>query len=149
MGERNAVTQSEHDRVVRAWAQVLKKGLSGGCRVSTNPGTDRRAQVGSVHAPRFPDVVVWRAEAGDGRDGTAELIAEVETSDTLTDSEVTSEWSGYARVPAPFYLVVPEGLEIKAIHLLRKTPIRVSQLWSYRIEGHEIMFTKFIALPAI
>ena len=85
--------------------------------------------------------MVWRAEANDGRDGSAELIAEVETSDTLTDDEVISEWTGYARVPAPFYLVVPEGLENKAILLLRKTPVRVSQLWSYRIEGSEIMFT--------
>jgi hypothetical protein len=149
MAQRNPGTQNEHDRVVRAWAQVLEKGLTGGCRVSTNPGTDRSAQVGSVHEPRFPDVVVWRAEAGDGRDGTAELIAEVETSDTLTEGKVVSEWTGYARVPAPFYLVVPEGFETKAIHLLRKTPVRVSQLWSYRIEGHEIMFTPFIALPAI
>jgi hypothetical protein len=149
MAERSAVTQNEHDRVVRAWAQVLEKGLTGGCRVSTNPGSDRSAQVGGMHEPRFPDVVVWRTEAGDGRDGTAELIAEVETSDTLTEGEVISEWSGYARVPAPFYLVVPEGLENKAIRLLRKTPVRVSQLWSYRIEGHEIMFTKFIALPSL
>jgi hypothetical protein len=149
MAERTAVTQSEHDRVVRAWAQVLEKGLIGGCRVSTNPGSNRSAQVGSVHEPRFPDVVVWRAEAGQGRDGTAELISEIETSDTLTDDEVLSEWTGYARVPAPFYLVVPEGLESKAMHLIRKTPVRVSQLWSYRIDGHEIMFTQFIALPAL
>ena len=93
--------------------------------------------------------MVWRAEANDGRDGSAELIAEVETSDTLTDDEVISEWTGYARVPAPFYLVVPEGLENKAILLLRKTPVRVSQLWSYRIEGSEIMFTPFMTLPAL
>jgi len=149
MAQRTAVSQSEHDRVVRAWAQILKKGFAGGCRVSTNPGSDRSAQVGHGSEPRFPDVVVWRAEAGDGRDGTAELIAEVETSDTLTDTEVISEWTGYARVPAPFYLVVPEGFETKAIHLLRKTPVRVSQLWSYRIEGHEILFTQFISLPAL
>jgi hypothetical protein len=149
MAERTAVTQSEHDRVVRAWAQVLEKGLIGGFRVSTNPGSNRSAQVGPVHEPRFPDVVVWRGEAGQGRDGTAELISEIETSDTLTDDEVLSEWTGYARVPAPFYLVVPEGLESKAMHLIRKTPVRVSQLWSYRIDGHEIMFTQFIALPAL
>jgi hypothetical protein len=149
MAQRSVVTQTEHDRVVHAWAQVLQKGLPGGCRVSTNPGSDRSAQVGSLQEPRFPDVVVWRAEAREGRDGSAELIAEVETSDTLTEEEVVLEWSGYARVPAPFYLVVPEGLETKAIHLLRKTPVRVSQLWSYRIEGPEIMFTQFTTLPAL
>lgn len=149
MAQRSALSQTEHDRVVRAWAQVLEKTLAGGCRVSTNPGSDRSAQVGSAQEPRFPDVVVWRAEANDGRDGSAELIAEVETSDTLTDDEVISEWTGYARVPAPFYLVVPEGLENKAILLLRKTPVRVSQLWSYRIEGSAIMFTPFMTLPAL
>jgi hypothetical protein len=149
MAQRAKEAQVEHDRVVHAWAQILQKGVAQGCRVSTNPGSSKSAEVGSATAPKFPDIVVWRPDAAEGRDGTAELIAEVETSDTLAENEINTEWSGYAPVPAPFFLVVPEGLEDRAISLLRKKPVRVSQLWSYRIEGPEIMFTKFSALPSI
>ena len=97
---------------------------------------------------RFPDVLLWRAETADGRDGTAELVAEVETSDTLNEDEV-AEWAAYGKFPAPFHLAVPAGSEERAIRLLKKRAVRVSQLWSYEIVGGEVIFGQYLELPAL
>jgi hypothetical protein len=82
MARRNADSQAEHDRVVEAWAQAVVRRFSKDVQVSTNPGDRKRAQVGRPDDPRFLDVLIWRSDRADGRDGTAELVAEVETSET-------------------------------------------------------------------
>ncbi len=148
MARRNASSQTEHDRVVEAWAQVVVRRFSKDVQVSTNPGDRKRAQVGRPDDPRFPDVLIWRSDRADGRDGTAELVAEVETSDTLLEEEV-AQWVAYGKLPAPFHLVVPAGFEPEAIRLLKKKAVRVSQLWSYTIVSGEVIFTQFLELPAL
>jgi hypothetical protein len=45
--------------------------------------------------------------------------------------------------------VVPAGLEDKTVRLLKKRRVRVSQLWSYRVDGQEILFEQFLELPGI
>jgi hypothetical protein len=148
MARRNASSQAEHDRVIEAWAQVVVRRFSGEFQVSTNPGNHRRTQVGRADDPRFPDVLIWRSDRADGRDGTAELVAEVETSDTLQEDEV-AQWATYGSLPAPFHLVVPAGSEPEAIRLVKKKAVRVSQLWSYTIVGGEVIFSQFLELPAL
>lgn len=148
MAPRSAASQQEHDRVIEAWARTLGRRYPADVQISTNPGSLRRDRVGSEIDPHFPDVLVWRADAGDGRDGTAELLVEVETSDSLNEKEV-GEWAAYGKLPAPFYLVVPAGLEEEAIRLLKKKAVRVSQLWSYKIVGEEVIFSQYLELPAL
>jgi hypothetical protein len=148
MARRTASSQSEHDRVIEAWAQIAARRFSGDVQVGTNPGDLRRIQVGPDDDARFPDILVWRAEAGDGRDGTAELVAEIETADTLAVNEV-SEWAAYGRLMVPFHLIVPVGSEEQAIRLLKKRSVRVSQLWSYEIVGGEVIFSQYLELPAL
>jgi len=145
---RNASSQAEHDRVIEAWAQVVVRRFAGHVQVSTNPGSHRRAQVGSAHDPRFPDVLIWRSDRANGRDDTAELVAEVETSDSLQQEKV-AQWVAYGRLPAPFQLVVPAGSEPEAIRLVKKKAVRVSQLWSYTIVGGEVIFSQFLELSAL
>ena len=148
MARRTASSQSEHDRVIEAWAQIAARRFSGDVVVGTNPGDLRRIQVGPDDDPRFPDFLGWRAEAGDGRDGTAELVAEIETSDTLAENEV-SEWAAYGRLMVPFHLVAPVGSEEQAIRLWKKRSVRVSQLWSYEIVGGEVIFSHSLESPAL
>ena len=87
--------------MIEAWAQVVVRRLSGHVQVSTNPGSHKRAQVGSAHDPGFPDVLIWRSDRANGRDRTAELVAEVETSDSLQEEEVAQRVA-HRRLPAPF-----------------------------------------------
>jgi hypothetical protein len=148
MARRTASSQAEHDRVIEAWAQVVVRRFSKDVHVTTNPGNQRRAQVGRPDDSRFPDVLIWRRDRADGRDGTAELVAEVETSDTLQEDEV-AQWVAYGKLPTPFHLVVPAGSESEVIRLLKKKAVRVSQLWSYTIIGGEVIFTQFLELPAL
>jgi len=98
MARRTQSSQSEHDRVIEAWAQIASRRYAKDAQVSTNPGNQRRAQVGLAEDPRFPDVLVWRSDSAAGRDGTAELVAEVETVDSLNDEEA-SEWAAYGQLP--------------------------------------------------
>jgi hypothetical protein len=148
MAQRTQSSQSEHDRVVEAWAQIASRRFAKDAQVSTNPGNQRRAQLGFADELRFPDVLVWRSDSADGRDGTAELVAEVETVDSLDDEEAL-EWAAYGRVPAPFHLVVPVGAEEEAIRLVRKKAARVSQLWSYQLVGGEVIFSQYLELPSL
>ena len=148
MARRTASSQSEHDRVIEAWARIAARRFSRDVQVGTNPGDLRRIQVGPDHDPRFPDVLVWRSDAADGRDGSAELVAEIETSDSLAADEV-GEWAAYGKLLAPFHLIVPVGSEDRAVQLLKKSGVRVSQLWSYEIVGEEVMFSQYLELPAL
>ena len=79
MARRSANSQEEHDRVLEAWGHIAARRFSGDVQVSTNPGNHQRAQVGHTDDPRFPDVLAWKSDRADGRDGTAELVAEVGT----------------------------------------------------------------------
>ena len=148
MAQRNASNQSEHDRVVAAWASFLARKLKAEFKVSTNPGKTRTVRVGPDDDPRYPDVVAWRVDAEKRHHGSAEVIVEVETADTLNEEEL-SEWAAYGVLPTPFYLVVPAGTEDKTVRLLKKRRFRVSQLWSYRVEGPQILFEQFLELPGI
>lgn len=148
MSRRTETTQSEHDRVIEAWARRVSERFGTRVEVSTNPGNLRRFQVGHDDDPRFPDVLVWRSDSADGRDGTAELVAEVETVDSLNEGEV-AEWAAYGKLPAPFHLVVPAGAEEEAIRLVKKKAVRVSQLWSYQVVAGEVIFRQYLELPAL
>ena len=149
MARRTQSSQAEHDRVIEAWAQIASRRYAKDAQVSTNPGNQRRAQVGlAAEEPRFPDVLVWRSDAAAGRDGTAELVAEVETADSLNDEEA-SEWAAYGKLPAPFHLVVPVGAEEETIRLVKKKAVRVSQLWSYEFVGGEVIFSQYLELPSL
>ena len=148
MAGRSANSQSEHDRVIEAWARLLTRRFAKPVQISTNPGNQRRVQVGPDDDPHFPDVLVWLQEHSGHRDGTAELITEVETADSLDHAEV-AEWVAYSKIPAPFYLVVPSGSEPEAIRLLKKKAVRVLQLWSYQIVGGEVIFRQYLELPGL
>jgi hypothetical protein len=62
--------------------------LAAELRVSTNPGKTRAVRVGPDDDPRYPDVVAWRADSDKGHRGSAEVIIEVETAETLTEDEL-------------------------------------------------------------
>jgi hypothetical protein len=148
MAPRKAANQAEHDRVVEAWARTLARRYSSDIQISTNPGNQKGDRVGPDNDPRYPDVLVWRAESSAGRDGTAELVVEVETADSIDEHEI-AEWSAYAKLPALFFLVVPTGMEEETIRLLKKRAVRVSQLWSYQLVGEEVIFRQYLELPAL
>ena len=65
MAGRSTSSQSEHDRVVAAWALFLAGELAEGLKVSTNPGSAHAVRVGPDDLPRYPDVVAWRAASAD------------------------------------------------------------------------------------
>jgi len=105
-------------------------------------------QVGHDDQPRFTEVVVWRTDSGDGRDGPAELAAEVKSSDSFHEEEV-AEWVASGQLPALFRLVVPAGSEPEAIPPVKKKAVRFSQLRCCEIVGGAVIRSQFPAPRAL
>ncbi len=75
-----------------------------------------------------PDIVV--AEA---RSNVPKILAEVETTDTVTEEEAEKEWRPYSQVPgAAFYLYVPAGYGVRAREILKKLKISSAGLRTWR-----------------
>ena len=132
--------QSEHDKVVRASANTYGKKIAEGCQVGINPGSEHNVYLGGEGNPRYPDVVVWRPRSPGASSGTAEIIEEIETADSVTEAEA-DQWVDYgALFSGRFFLVVPAGWERHALSIVRKKGARVSQIWSYAMSGQNISF---------
>ena len=75
-----------------------------------------------------PDIVV--AEA---RSNRPQILAAVETVDTVTDDRATGRWLPFSQVPdTTFYLYVPAGFAAEAKRLLKKHRIKSEGLRTWR-----------------
>ncbi len=98
MQGRDEREQTEHDLVVEEAARRLRLGEK--FNVLTNPGGEKRVGVKGHH----PDIVGMSR-----KNGNARFVVEVETVNSVTNSEV-GQWLDFASIGLPFYLLVPYRL---------------------------------------
>lgn len=112
MAIRIPVNQSEHDSVI----QTAYNGLD---RVNhdvyINPGQIHNTSVDGL----YPDIIITNKE-----DKFVKFCIEVETADSINQSEV-SQWHDYStRIGGTFYLLVPIDYKSKAELLCRQNNIK-------------------------
>lgn len=143
MSYRNSVSQGEHDRVVAASAGTYWKMKQDGYVVSTNPGSEKNQYVGGNQNPQYPDVVVWKPSGPGSTSGTAVVIEEVETADSVTEEEA-KQWRDYAALGIEqFRLIVPLALAQEALAIVQRLRIAVHEIWGYFSKDGSIQFQKY------
>lgn len=142
MAIRATLDRSEHDRIVSASAATYGNMVSKGYKVSINPGGEKNQFVGPEFNPRYPDVVVWMPDSFGSTKGKAAIIEEIETADSVTDSEA-EQWKDYGSLGVKFLLVVPKGYCEEALRLITKYAANVSEIWCYYYEYGSIKFGKY------
>lgn len=142
MAYRNPGSQSEHDRVIAASARTYWKMEQQGYQVSTNPGPQKNCAVGGTRA-LYPDVVVVKPETPGSSRGTAVIIEEVETADSVTETEA-KQWQNFASLGiGTFRLIVPTTSTREALALVQQFRIAVNEIWGYFFESGEVKFQKY------
>jgi|ERR1035441_3451737 hypothetical protein len=138
-------SQPEHDQVVKASAGTYGQLIQQGYRVATNPGSEKNQQVGSGN---YPDVIVWKPNPPPNQtSGTAVIIEEIETEESVTAAEV-EEWKRYGQLGvSKFILIVPVTKARDALALVQQAGAKVSEIWSYENRGGHFFFSKTFALP--
>lgn len=119
MAVRTSTGQSEHDAVVSASAKTYWEMQEKGYKVSINRGSEKNQYVGPDSNPRYPDIVVWMPEYTGAKGGRAAIIEEVETTDSITDSEA-AQWKDYGSLGVKFLLIVPKDYCMGALRLIQK-----------------------------
>ncbi len=123
--KRPQLFQKQHDRYI---GLIAKWGWEDqGYPVGTNPGQNKFHPVGGV----YPDIVVYHTT--EYNIGT---IAEVETKESVTNSEASSQWKKYGNLGHTFYLFVPQESVQVASRLIRKHKINCNRLFGFWVENN-------------
>lgn len=138
-------TQFEHDQVVRASAETYNQLVQQGYKVAVNPGSEKNQQVGSGN---YPDVIVWKPNPPPNQtSGTAIIIEEIETEESVTQTEA-NQWKQFGQLSvSKFILIVPATKAREALSLVQSNGVKVSEIWSYENRGGRFFFTKNFTLP--
>ena len=101
--------QSEHDAAVWAAKQIYEQK---GKYVWINPGSEKN----KAWNGRYIDVI-----AAESVDATSAWVIEVETDDSVSDSEASDQWQDYDKAyQNRWYLAVPTGSKQKAHQLIAR-----------------------------
>ena len=115
--------ETVHDEVVIQVAQRWAKAFV--CKVTIKSGLDQNPWT----EPNQPcDIVGWYVSSGGN---TMEWMAEVETEDSLGDTQVVDKWKRTIPRGIPFYLLVPRGLKEVAFKLTQEQAITVSYVYEF------------------
>jgi hypothetical protein len=141
MGRRRSQGQSEHDAVVEASGRTYTSWSSRGFGVAVNPDGTKKQSVGPPNDLRYPDVIVWRPKSPGASTGTATVIEEIETEDSVTDEEA-DQWADYASLGVEtFHLVVPVSKKPVAFEIIRRRKIvGISKVQGYYFERGQVRF---------
>jgi len=131
MALRTPQSQPEHDKAVKDIAASEHYSTKLG-KVVTNHGSEKNFSVDS----QYPDIVL-----ADSFTSKAKEIGEVETSDSVTESEAKNQWADYAKLGVPFDLFVPSGKYNETNELLKKFGIRVREIVLYRYVNGQLKLT--------
>ncbi len=123
--------QSEHDNVIKAAEIKYKQFRNLNYAVTTNPNQQHNLGIGKQNTV-YPDIIITNTL------GVITSIIEVETTDSVSETEAKIQWKEYADLGYPFYLLVPEksALEARIICLRNKIQARVI---TYKIVGGMIL----------
>jgi hypothetical protein len=78
----------------------------------------------------MPDITGHRSDDGAS---SVEWLAEVETEDTLCETQALGPWRRSAALLVPMYLVVPKGLRHRAWSLAFRAGVAVHHVFEYAI----------------
>ncbi len=109
MATRAATIQSDHDQAVRAAGQIYREH---GKHVWINPDGEKNM----AWCDRYIDVI-----AVEKPDATKAWVIEIETEDSVSESEAKTQWKDYDQVfTERWYLAVPVDSKANASALLQK-----------------------------
>ncbi len=112
MAVRQVNKQSEHDAAVWAAKQIYEYK---GKYVWINPGSEKN----KAWSGRYIDVI-----AAESLDATSAWVIEVETADSVSDSEARDQWRDYDNAyQQRWFLAVPTGSKEAAEQLIKKHDI--------------------------
>lgn len=132
--DRTKSGQDIHDRVVKALGTLWRNSLDDATyQIHTNPGQQKNQ---SANSDNYPDIVVTRRGTG-----TVACIDEVETSESVTESEAKDQWVRYGKLGISFDLTVERGSEGAADRLIQKHKVKVRSLWKW-YDKNGITFSK-------
>lgn len=138
MNARKTQWQGEHDAVVEASGRTYSSWSAKGYGIATNPGGSKNGFVGPPTNLRYPDVVLWRPVSPGANMGTVTVIEEIETEDSVTDTEA-DQWADYASLGVEtFNLVVPVSKKAAALEIIRRRKIvGITRVQGYYVhQGH-------------
>ena len=115
--------ETVHDQVVGLVAQRWAKAFV--CKVTVRVGHDPNPWAEPIQQC---DIVGWYVSSGGN---TMEWMAEVETEESLADTQVIDKWRRVISQGIPFYLLVPRGMKELAIKLTQKNYLMVSCIYEF------------------
>ena len=115
--------ETVHDEVVSQVAQRWAKAFV--CKVTIKSCLDQNPW---TEPNQLCDIVGWYVSSGGN---TMEWMAEVETEDSLGDTQVVDKWKRTITRGIPFYLLVPRGLKEVAFKLTQEQAITVSYVYEF------------------
>ncbi len=123
--------QSEHDNVIKAAESKYKQFRNLNYTITTNPNQQHNLGIGKENTV-YPDIIILNTH------GVVTSIIEVETKDSVSQTEAEIQWQEYAKLGYPFYLLVPEksAMETRIICLQNKIQATII---TYRIEAGVIV----------
>ena len=115
--------ETVHDQVVSLVAQRWAKAFV--CKVTIKSGLEQNPW---AEPNQLCDIVGWYVSSGGN---TMEWMAEVETEDSLGDTQVVDKWKRTITRGIPFYLLVPSGLKEVALKLTQEQAIIVNCVYEF------------------
>ncbi len=123
--------QSEHDNVIKAAEIKYKQFRNLNYAVTTNPNQQHNLGIGKQNTV-YPDIIITNTL------GVITSIIEVETTDSVSETEAKIQWKEYADLGYPFYLLVPEKSAIDARMICLRNRIQ-ARVITYKIVGGMIL----------
>lgn len=112
-----------HDQVVslvaQRWAKAFRCKVTIHTSLELNPWADPQQQC---------DIVGWHVSSAGN---TMEWMAEVETDESIRNTETVLGWKQTVVRGVPFYLLVPRGLKESAQKLVGESAVPVSGIYEY------------------
>lgn len=128
MAVRTEKGQNDHDKAIKDIANHSRYTSKIGT-VFMNPGNEHNLSVND----QYPDIGVYLSY----QKKVAE-IGEVETADSVDETEALLQWADYGKLGVPFDLFVPSGSYTETSELVKKYSIKVREIVIYSYEAGRI-----------
>ena len=115
--------ETVHDQVVNLVALRWSKAFV--CKVTVRTGHEPNPW---AEANQPCDIVGWYVSSGGN---TMEWMAEVESEESLADTQVIDKWRRAISRGIPFYLLVPRGMKELANRLIQENSLLVSCIYEF------------------
>jgi hypothetical protein len=121
---RGVEIESHHDHVLSLVAQRWAKSFR--CRVTIRPSV---AQAGVTGEEHVPDIIGWQYHPAGNR---VLWIAEVETEESLSQTDRGERWQDRYALGVALYLFVPAGCRPNAERMANGAKVHFNGVYEYR-----------------